>query len=313
MPYRRKVENLRSRTGGFAVYVKDAPTDLVPALHKKGLGVLSCLTAFRREHPHSAYLFDTKEAQPGARRTHSLILPQGSLKKTMEYQDGSWVTLQPYCSKPHHWAKLSLHLTDLTARSDPYGIEAAMHACADTDIVASLLPACPTAILCREFTEAEFAAKQTATNPASFVKARKQLRPFVKEAMQAALQAPCDLYLRQEGLDVLWPDLLSNALREDYKKLDLIPEGIPTLKLCDPCDRVLLESTPSPAIPVCERTQDIPEHAEWVMAHALWYEEKDAWQDAVQAHPERIYLFPYSPESLAALVGLVPEKAVETV
>ena len=95
--------------------------------------------------------------------------------------------------------------------------------------------------------------------------------------------------------------------------LDLIPEGIPTLKLCDPCDRVLLESTPSPAIPVCERTQDIPEHAEWVMAHALWYEEKDAWQDAVQAHPERIYLFPYSPESLAALVGLVPEKAVETV
>lgn len=288
MPLNSMTRLLRDRASGHAVYVLDPPEDRCAYLRGEGFGILRTVPAYHREHPHCAYLFGSGEGEEGQRRVQTLVLPTGSLKRTQILHEGRWRNETEYCFRPHHWAKLGLHLTDLTAVAEHYPAQAARAALDPGDLLAVRLPPTPPEMLLREFVSPEFMERTWKEDPAPVKKALRQTEPFFREALAACEAADCDLYLRDERDAPAVPEACASAVKDEYRSLRASERPV-----------LVLKDGAAPGDP--------KDREACVFLGRGWKDRLTEWKAEMAADPEPVYVIPWEPDSLTELAALCPQ------
>jgi len=304
MPLTPKIQALRDRAFGHAVYILDPPEDRCPYLRGAGFGIIRTVSAFHREHPHSAYLFGPAEGEEGSRRTQTLVLPTGSLKRTQILTNGVWENETEYCMRPHHWGKLGLHLTDLTAVTEHYPAQSAGACLEAGDLLALSVPWPILEFFLREFTSPEFLQKSLETDAASVRKAIRQTEPYLREALSACSAVESDLYLLDDRRAPVCPDAASDILRDEYKALRSRLTGRTLLSLTDRDDPRL----PGTVLRACADPVSIPENASLVLLGEGWKDCLTDWKQTLCERKDLIFFLPWEAESLTEIAVLSPEE-----
>jgi len=293
-----QIQALRERAG-CARYVLDPPEDRCAFLREAGFGILRSVPAFHREHPHSAYLFGPSEGEEGERRTQTLVLPTGSLKRTQILRQGRWENETEYCLRPHHWAKLGLHLTDLTAVMEHYPAQSAQAGLEAWDLLAIRLPLAPLEMLLAEFVGPAFLAREWEADHAAVRKAIRQIEPYMKEALAACSAVPSDLYLLDVRRLPPCPDACRDELREEYRKLVARLSARPILSLA-------AEDGPEPGIRLLPGKT---EATDGILLPEDWDKDAAAWQSRLAASAETTVFIPWIEEKWPELSALSPGEA----
>ncbi len=302
MPLEELTAALRDRASGRAVYILDPPEDRCGYLRSLGFGIFRTVPAYHREHPHSAYLFGAPEGREGLRRTQTLVLPSGSLKRTQVLRGGSWENETEYCFRPHHWEKLGLHLTDLIAVAEHYPARDARSRLEAGDLLAAVLPPSPLEMLVREFVSADYLEKTKQEEPAALRKALRQLEPFYREALAACTEAECDLYLKDDRTSPVLPDSFRETLRNEYREVKDAAGSRPVLTFAGHTEA----GGPGTVLSPCPSPENAGHGADCILIGNAWPDHLEEWKTVMAENGHPVFLIPWQTDRLTELIALAP-------